>query len=93
MTKVLYFQSPDGEYIMTQGQYNKIRRGNFEKDNEQFIAHRLILLAWDWVKENATKVSDKVKPSNNEWWMSKSDIQLIELGNKNQHSLFEAAND
>ena len=91
MTKVLYFQAPDGEYIMTQEQYfENIFDWNIEKDLDP-VKDSLLILKWSFVKEHCTKISNKIKPGNGEWWIKEGDIQLIELGNSNQQSLFEEA--
>ena len=99
MTKVLYFQAPDGEYIMTQEQYfenifdwyfENIFDWNIEKDLDP-VKDSLLILKWDFVKDCCTKISNKIKPGNGEWWIKEGDIQLIELGNSNQQSLFEEA--
>ena len=91
MTKVLYFQAPDGEYIMTQEQYfENIFDWDIEK-NLKLVKDSLLILKWDFVKDCCTKISNKIKPGNGEWWIKEGDIQLIELGNSNQQSLFEEA--
>ena len=85
MSKVLYFQSPDGEYTMNNQQFNDLLTGDIEADYTFLLKYH-----WHEVKQYCTRLSGKITTWMDEYLTKSEHIRVIDMDvvNKNQASLF-----